>query len=504
MVNDNFAGGGGATEGIEQALNRPVDVAINHDPEAIEMHRRNHPETKHYTQDIWTVDPAEVCRGRRVGATWFSPACTHFSRAKGTSTALNAEIRDLAWVVVKWAEAVRPRAIFCENVSEWLSWGPLLENGRPDKSQAGSTWREWVAKLIDLGYEVQWRELVAADYGAPTTRKRLYVIARCDGQPIIWPKPTHGKGRAQGWRAAHEIIDWSLPVRSIFGRKKPLADATERRIAKGIERFVLGAAEPFIIPVRHSGDARCHSIQEPLRTVTASHRGEMAFIEPFIVRHGHYSTITGAGLYEGCGAGTFRGQPLAQPLATVCATNDKNLVMPLITKFYGDPARTDGRGGAVIGQDLRDTLGTVTARDHHALSAAFLSKFYGTSTGSPMQMPLPTVTGSGNHIAEVRAFLLRYNGEGIGADAQLPLPTITAKPRFGLVTVHGVDYEICDIGMRMLAPRELYRAQGFRDSYEIDGFTKETQIRLAGNSVCPVMAKVLVAVNLLGETAVAA
>ncbi len=508
MFIDSFAGGGGASEGAEQAIEKPVDVAINHDPQAIEMHRRNHPETKHYTTDIWAIDPVEVCRGRRVAALWSSPACTHFSRAKGTSTSLNAEIRDLAWVIIKWAEAVRPRVIFCENVTEWSTWGPLLPNGRPDPTHKGQTWRAWVAKLIDLGYEVQWRELVAADYGAPTTRKRLYVIARCDGQPIIWPEATHGKGREYSWRAAHEIIDWSQPCPSIFERKRPLAEATEMRIARGIERYVLGAADPFIVPVTHQGDRRVHDIREPLRTVTAAHRGELALVEPFVVRHGHYSTITGAGLHEGCGAGTFRGQPLSQPLATVCATNDKHLVAPIITKHFGDPDRSDGKGGAVVGHELTRPIGAVTARDHHSLSAAFLTKFYGTSTGAPMDQPLPTVTAGGGkgggHLAEVRAFLLRYNRTGSANDLQLPLPTITTKPRFGIVTVRGVDYEISDVGMRMLIPRELYRAQGFPDSYLIDGFTKEVQIRLCGNSVSPIVAKKLVAANLRGERAAAA
>jgi DNA (cytosine-5)-methyltransferase 1 len=508
LVVDSFAGGGGASTGIEWALGRPVDIAINHDAEAIRMHALNHPETKHYQNDIWAVDPKEACAGRKVAALWSSPACTHFSRAKGTSSSLNAEIRDLAWVIVRWAAEVRPRAIFCENVSEWSSWGPLLENGRPDPALAGSTWREWLGKLSDLGYEVQFRELVAADYGAPTTRKRLYVIARCDKQPIIWPESTHGKGRRYSWREAHEIMEWQAACPSIFERKRPLAEATERRIARGIDRYVINNAEPFIVPVRHSGDSRCYSMREPLRTVTAAHRGEFAYVEPFIVRHGHYSTITGAGLREGCGAGTFRGQPLSAPLATVCATNDKHIVAPIITKHYGSPNRADGKGGVVIGHEVTRPLGSVTARDHHSLTAAFMTKFYGTSTGASMREPLPTVTSGGGkgggHLAEVRAFLLRYNGTGIGSDLQLPLPTITAKPRFGVVTVQGEDYEISDIGMRMLLPRELYRAQGFHDTYKIDGFTKETQIRLCGNSVSPNVARAIVAANLLGERAEAA
>jgi DNA (cytosine-5)-methyltransferase 1 len=439
MLVDSFAGGGGASEGIEQALSRPVDVAINHDPQAIEMHRRNHPETKHYTQDIWSVDPREVCGGRQLGALWASPACTHFSKALGTSTTLNAKIRDLGWVVIEWLRAVRPRALFCENVGEWTTWGPLLENGRPDKGRSGEIWRAWLAAIVDLGYQVEFRELVAADYGAPTTRKRLYVIARCDGQPIVWPEPTH---RKSDWVPAHSIIDWTLPCRSIFGRKKSLAQATEQRIALGLQRFVLDNPTPFI------------------------------------VRHGHYSHKTGAGLVEGAGAGLFRGQSIDAPLATVCATNDKHLVLPVMAKHYGGP-----NGHPTPGSSLESPLGTVTARDHHSLVLA---------------------STAGDHTDDVAAFITRWNRTGRGADLRQPLPTITCKPRFGLVSAHGSDGVLRDILMRMLAMRELYRAQGFRDSYLIDGFTQKTQNRLVGNSVVPQVARAIVAANLLGERAVAA
>lgn len=434
LIVDSFAGGGGASTGIEAALGRPVDIAINHDAAAIRMHELNHPETRHYQQDIWQVDPKEACRGRRVAALWSSPACTHFSRAKGTSTQLNAEIRDLAWVIIHWAQEVRPRTIFCENVTEWKSWGPLLDNGRPDPVTAGEIWREWVAGLVTLGYEVQWKELVAADYGAPTTRKRLYVIARCDGQPIVWPEPTHSKA---DWVPFSTCVDWSLPCRSIFGRKKPLAPATQQRIALGIQRYVVDAPNPFI------------------------------------VRHGHYSNVTGAGLVEGKGAGLFRGQSLQQPLATVCATNDKHLVLPMISKHYG----------GVVGHGVDRPLGTVTAQDHHSLTLA---------------------STAGDRVEDVRAFLLRWNRTGVGADLRLPLPTVTTLPRFGLVQVDGIDEEIRDILMRMLAARELFRANGFPESYRIDGFTQKEQNRLVGNSVCPQVARALVAANLLGERALAA
>jgi DNA (cytosine-5)-methyltransferase 1 len=458
LVVDNFAGGGGASTGIEQAIGRPVDIAINHSAEAIAMHKANHPETRHYQEDIWEVDPREACAGRPVGLLWASPDCTHFSRAKG-SQPRRKEIRGLAWVVVRWAEAVRPRVILLENVEEFQTWGPLGEDGMPDPAQAGVEFRAWLARLSDLGYQVEYRTLVAADYGTPTTRRRLFLVARCDGAPIVWPDATHGKGRLASWRPAAEVIDWSLPAPSIFGRSRPLAEATMRRIAEGVRRYVIGAGEPFI------------------------------------VRHGHYSKITGAGLREGCGAGLFRGQRITDPLATVCATNDKHLVVPLVTKHYG----------GVVGHEVTRPIGTVTAKDHHALTAAFLTKFYGTSTGAPVQLPLPTVTGQGGHIGEVRAFLMKYYGGSKGPPQQQglfdPLHTVTSKARFGLVVVEGQAYQIVDIGMRMLAPHELFAAQGFPDTYDIapvfngKPLTKTGQIALAGNSVCPPVAAALVAAN---------
>lgn len=499
LVVDSFAGGGGASTGIEAAIGRPVDIAINHSPEAIAMHKVNHPETKHFCQDIFEVDPREACGGRPVGLAWFSPTCTHFSKAKG-SVPLSNKIRSLAWVVVQWAKAVKPRVIILENVEEFQTWGPLGDDGRPDPNRMGETFREWLGALSALGYALEFKCLVAADYGTPTSRRRLFLVARRDGWPVVWPNATHGAGRGESWRPAAEIIDWSLPCPSIFDRKRPLAEATQRRIARGIERYVVGAAKPFIIPLTHgyrgdgSSDSRVHGIDQPMRTITGANRGEYALAQPFIVRHGHYSHKTGAGLRLGCGAGIFRGQRLEDPLATVCGTNDKHLVVPVVTKHYGRQ----------IGHDVRKTLGTVTARDHHALTAAFLTKFYGTSTGSDVRAPVPTVTASGKgggHIAEVRAFLLKYYGaEGRPSAQSLkdPLHTVTTKARFGLVTIAGEDYQIVDIGMRMLQPHELFAAQGFPDDYEIapeyqgKPLTKTAQIKLAGNSVCPQVAKALV------------
>jgi DNA (cytosine-5)-methyltransferase 1 len=500
LVVDNFAGGGGASTGIEAAIGRPVDLAVNHDPVAIAMHQANHPETKHFCESIWEVDPREACGGKPVGLAWFSPDCTHFSKAKGT-VPLKKEIRGLAWVVIRWAKAVRPRVIVIENVEEFQTWGPLGDDDRPLPDRAGETFREWLAELSGLGYRVEYRLLVAADYGTPTTRKRLFLVARCDGGAIVWPEASHGAGKGQGWRPASEVIDWSLPCPSIFDRKKPLAEATLQRIGMGIRRYVIDAAQPFIVGAGGpSYSGKPAPTDRPLGAVLAeNHR---ALVSPFLVRHGHYSTITGAGLRSGCGAGTFRGQQLKQPLATVCATNDKHLVMPLITKFYK----------GVVGHEVTRPLGTVTAWDHHALTAAFLSKHYGTSkSGAGVDRPMPTVTAGGNHLAEVRAFLIKYYGAQTAQQQGLfdPLHTVTAKARFGLVMVHGEPYQIVDIGMRMLQPHELFAAQGFPDWYDIrpehngKPMTKEAQTSLAGNSVCPPVAEAIVAANAMASAVAA-
>ncbi len=477
LVVDNFAGGGGASCGIEKAIGRPVDIAVNHSPQAIAMHKANHPETRHYCEDIWQVDPKEACAGRPVGLAWFSPDCTHFSRAKGT-TPVKKSIRGLAWVVTRWAEEVQPRVIILENVEEFSTWGPLID-GRPDPSRKGETFRQWLGRLSDLGYTIEFQTIVAADHGAPTTRKRLFLIARRDGAQARWPDATHGDGKSP-YRAAAEVIDWNLDCPSIFERKRPLAEATLRRIAKGIKRYVLDCSDPFIVKY-HGGDTfRGQSCDEPLRTIDTSNR--FALVEPFIVRHGHYSTKTGAGLREGCGAGTFRGQKLRLPLATVCATNDKHLVCPIVTKHYG----------GVVGHRADRVLGTVTSRDSHALSAAFLTKFYGTSTGASVRSPMPTVTSGGGrgggHLAAVQAFLREYG-------------TPASDPIVPVVTVNGELYTIVDIGMRMLQPHELFAAQGFPGDYVIrpryngKPLTKTAQTMLAGNSVCPPVAEALVSAN---------
>lgn len=491
LVVDSFAGGGGASTGLEQALGgRPVDIAINHSPAAIAMHQANHPETRHFCQNVWEVAPRDVCGSRPVGILWASPDCTHFSRAKGGKPREQG-IRGLAWVVIRWAHDVRPRIIVLENVPEFETWGPLSPDGMPDPKRAGSTFRMWLGRLTALGYQVEFRTLVAADYGTPTTRKRLFLVARCDGQPIVWPVQTHGEGREQPWRPAADVIDWSLPTPSIFDRKRPLAEATQRRIAEGIRRFVLEAQRPFIIPVTHQGDSRVHSVLEPLRTVTAAHRGEMALVSPTLIQ-------TGYGERPGQAP---RAPGLEKPLGTVVAGGAKHaLVAAFLARHFT----------GVAGRELDRPVPTVTARDHHAVTTAFLAKLYGTSTAAGVEQPLPTVTSGGGrgggHLAEVRAFLIKYYREGgqwQGADE--PLHTVTARARFGLVTVAGEPYVITDIGMRMLAPHELYAAQGFPADYEIapigpagKPLTKSEQIELAGNSVCPPVARAIVAAQLRG------
>ncbi len=428
LIVDNFAGGGGASLGIEWALGRSPDIAINHDPEAIAMHAQNHPATRHYCENVWDVDPIEACGGRPVGLAWFSPDCKHFSKAKGGKPVERA-IRGLAWVVIKWARLVRPRVILLENVEEFQTWGPLGDDNRPCPLRKGLTFRRWCAQLESLGYAIEMRELRACDYGAPTIRKRLFVVARCDGAPIVWPEPTHGPGR-QPYRTAAECIEWSLGCRSIFMRDRPLAEATLRRIAKGIQKYVVAAAPPFLIPLTHQGDCpRRHALVAGLM---AQHNG---------------------------GYCTSPARPLDTPISTITQSGaQQQLVTSHLVKLYGSCAH---------GQGVED--------------------------------PLPTVTAGGQHVGEVRAFLLKYYGTDQDPRLGEPLHTVTTKHRFGLVTVAGQPYAIADIGMRMLAPRELYRGQGFPDTYSIDvevsgkPLSKTAQVRMCGNSVAPPIARAIVA-----------
>jgi DNA (cytosine-5)-methyltransferase 1 len=493
LLVDLFAGGGGASTGIEAATGRRVDVAINHSATALAVHAANHPETRHLVTDVWEVDPLDVARGREVELLWASPDCTHFSLAKG-DVPKSAGIRSLADVVVVWARKVRPAMIALENVQEFLGWGPLGPDNKPIKARAGEDFRRWRGELEALGYVVEHRLLDASLYGAPTRRKRLFIVARRDGQPIAWPEPTHGPGRLP-LRTAASCIDWSLPCPSIFTRKRPLAEKTHWRIAQGIRRFVLENPAPFIIKVNHGGrDPRGESIYEPMTTVTAERRGH-AIVAPTLQQ-------SGFGEREGQAARLFN---LNDPLTTVVAGGQKHaLVSAFLLKHFGDPMRTSG-GGVVIGSELADPIGTITARDHHSCAAVALAKFRGTDPSQPgsasVEEPLPTISAGGIHVAEVRAFLTAYYGSD-GPGGQLltePMRTLTAKHRLGLVTVSGVDYQIVDIGMRMLEPHELLRAQfgRFASAYDLSAATtKAAKVRLIGNSVCPEVAEALVRANL--------
>lgn len=519
---DLFAGGGGASTGLEQALGRHVDIAVNHDPEAIALHTINHPQTEHYVSDVFEINPHVATRGRPVGLLWASPDCKHFSKAKGGKP-VSKRIRGLAWVVVKWAKAVRPRVIILENVEEFQTWGPLSDDGMPCPERKGQTFQLWKEQLRALGYRLEYKELRACDYGAPTIRKRFFMVARCDGLPIVWPQQTHfakpAKGQ-QAWRPASDIIDWSIPCPSIFERKRPLADATCRRIAKGVMRYVVETANPFIVTntTGHPGAG----IDEPLRTVTTG--GHHALVVPTLIQTGYGERPGQAPRVPG----------LDKPLGTIVASQKHAVVAAFLAKHYT----------GVVGSDLQDPIGTVTSVDHHSLITANLihmghgeGKAGGkrfshgirdveqplntvTASGCPAGLvtshlvklrnnqfgqshdePMPTLTAGGGHVGEVRAFLLKYYGTDQDPQMGEPLHTVTTKDRFGLVTVHGIDYQIVDIGLRMLTPRELYRAQGFPDSYIIDQkpdgspLTKTAQVRMCGNSVCPPLAHALVRAN---------
>lgn len=485
---DLFAGGGGASTGIEQALGRHVDIAVNHDPEAVSLHEANHPQTKHFVSDVFEVSPRAVCGDRPVGLLWASPDCKHFSKAKGGKP-VSKKIRGLAWVVVRWAKEVRPRIICLENVEEFQTWGPLADDGRPCPQRKGATFKRWVGQLRALGYAVEWRELRACDFGAPTIRKRLFLVARCDGAPICWPEPTHADpkhAKARGlkaWRTAAECIDWSLPCPSIFERERPLAEATLRRIAHGIRRYVLEAAEPYIVRIGHTGHGdggKARSAREPLSTITS--KAEHLLATPTLVQTGYGERAGQAPRVPG----------LDKPLSTAVDGQKHALVAAFLAKHYG----------GVVGSQLQDAIGTVTSVDHHSLVTSNLAKLRGTSNSASTAEPLATVSAQGFHHAEVRALLTKFYGQGgQDQDVTAPLHTIPTRDRFGLVTVQGERYAIADIGMRMLQPRELYRAQGFPESYVIDRgadgrvLSKAAQVRMCGNSVCPPLSRAIVAAN---------
>lgn len=491
LIVDSFAGGGGASEGIRRALGRGPDIAINHDPEAIALHAANHPETRHYVENVWKVNPIEATAGQSVGLMWLSPDCKHFSKAKGGKP-VSKKVRGLAWVATRWAADVKPRVIVIENVEEFQGWGPVLADGKPCPVRKGQTFLAFVRRLRRLGYAVQWKELRACDYGAPTIRKRLFIVARCDGQPIVWPTPTHGKGRPLPWRTAAECINFALPCPSIFDRKKPLATNTLRRIARGIERFVVNSPKPFIVNMSHGGNLE--SVDQPMTTVKTERGGCRAIVAPTLIQ-------TGYGEREGQAP---RSLDLDKPLGTVVAGGAKHaLVSAFLAKHYSERSANE-----VQGASLFDPMPTVTTTDHNAVVATHLSQLNGTSTGQEVDRPLNAIAAQGWHFAEVRAFLSAYFGnEKDGADLFSPMRTVTSRDRFGLVTVEGREYAIADIGMRMLAPRELYNAQGFGPDYRIEipyngkPLSKTAQVRMCGNSVCPPLAEAIVRVNYAAQAA---
>lgn len=484
VVIDLFAGGGGASHGMRSAGYAPT-VAINHDEAAIRMHAINHPEAHHFHASVWDVKPGPASMGRAVRLLWASPDCRDFSAAKG-SAPRSESVRCLAWVVVDWAREVRPSVICLENVQEFRDWGPLDANGQRIPERKGEDFRRWVQALEGLGYVVEWRLLVAADYGVPTSRKRLYLVARCDGQPIGWPEPTHGKLGAPllPWRSAAECIDWEIPCRSIFERKKPLAEATQRRIAEGVQRYVLGAAKPFLLCLSHGG--RLEPLTRPLGTITAHpDGGDRLLVAPFWAS-------TANGEREGQ---TPRVRPITSPLTTVCATGSNGaLVAAFLAKHYGGP-----NGHQTPGSSLMDPLPTVAGKGQMGPVAIFLDKLHGSArAGILVADPFPTVAAGGGrgggHAALVSAFLTHFYGSGGQAQSiGDPMHVVTTKARHALVTVSifGEEYILSDIGMRMLEPRELARAQGFPEDYILTG-TKAEQIARIGNSVCPPMAEAIV------------
>ena len=537
---DSFAGGGGASTGIELATGHPIDIAINHDQSAIMMHKQNHPYTEHFMEDIWQVDPPKVTKGQKVRLAWFSPDCKHFSRAKG-SALVDRHIRGLAWVVLRWAGTVRPDVIMLENVPEFVTWGPVRK-GKPIKSKAGQTYKKWYRQLADLGYKIETRELCAADYGTPTIRKRFYLIARCDGQPITWPERTYApkdsedvrRGKCLPWKAAAEIIDWAQPCYSIFESKeeikekygirvvRPLKEATLRRIARGLDKFVIKNAELYIVECNHDTD-RTRSLYEPLNTVTAKYTGGICRpqLSPYIMSNNSNNAP----------------HSIETPLPTITTGNRNFVVLPSLIQYHSEKTDKDSRG-----QELTKPLNTVDAANRYGLSVAYLTEYYKNGRdGINVRNPLPTVTAVDRNALTV-AHLAHFKGQDKGQSITSPLMTVTARDgQFGeivtkiikadhavdlgfwpdvrdllnrfcgyhlsdddilLLNIAGVMYFISDIGLRMLTPRELYNGMGFPPDYIIDRdvygkkISRADQVARCGNAVCPAVAEALVRANL--------
>lgn len=570
LIIDLFAGGGGASTGIELAVGRHVDIAINHDPDAVGMHEINHPQTEHYLKDVWDVDPLEAVQGRRVGLMHASPDCTHHSQAKGGQPR-DQEIRSLAWVVPKWLgklkkKGLHPGVFTLENVEQMLQWSPLIAKrdpatGRiftldkvkdpitgkssyrvaakgecvprrnqflvPDPKRKGRNWRHFTEHLRGLGFQLQWKVVVNADWGCHSTRERLYVIGRSDGQPIVWPAFTHAKKPTKdrkAWRPAHECIDWSIKGRSIFRRERPLADATMRRIAVGMQRFVLDSPDPFIVdmhvrdgggntypertaptllPLTHQGGHRNHDPRQPLPTVTGANRGEQALAAATLVPVTHTRDVA---------------FDVRNPFRTITAAKGGETALACATLIQTGYGEREGQAPRVL--DLAQPLGTVMAGGvKHSVVTAHMTTLRKHSAGRDARDPLAAITAGGEHQALVEyhlsqeqeegalrcaAFLLRYHANGgQWADLRDPATTITTHDRLALVTVwlKGEPWVIVDICLRMLVPRELYNAQDFPSTYVIDRtsagklLTKTAQVHMCGNSVSPLPMNLIVAAN---------
>ncbi len=473
IIVDNFAGGGGASTGIELASGRPVTIAINHDPDAILLHKTNHPFTEHLQASVWDVDPVEVCKGRPVGLAWFSPDCKHFSKAKGAAL-VDRNIRGLAWIVLRWAAKVRPRVIMLENVEEFQTWGPVRK-GKPVKKKAGQTFLKWKQQLADLGYAIEHRELVAADYGAPTTRKRFVLVARCDGRPIVWPTPTHGPrdcqevkaGKLRPWRSAAEIIDWSIPGYSIFDSKReikkkygvnavrPLADNTLRRIIRGLDKFTIKSGKPFLIECNHTGDGRTRSSDTPVNTVTGKYTGGLCrpIMEPFTfsntggsvgadagepvhtIRTAGGQILAAANLMSiGQTGGGDRIRDIRDPSPTTVSKQEACMVAANLIQYHTEQTETARVSG------LNAPINTVDASNRYGLACANLVEYY--TGGRPLSIdnPMHTVT-SHDREALVAAHIAEFKGQDIGQNIHRPLRTITASAgEFGICqTVLGQD-----------------------------------------------------------------
>lgn len=456
IIVDNFAGGGGASTGMELATGRPVAIAINHDPDAIRLHKTNHPYTLHLQASVWDVNPVEVVGGRSVGLAWFSPDCKHFSKAKGAAL-VDRNIRGLAWIVLRWAGTVRPRVILLENVEEFVTWGPVRK-GKPVKSKAGQTFRKWKQQLLDLGYAVEHRELVAADYGAPTSRKRFVLVARCDGQPICWPERTHAPaespevktGKCKPYRSAAEIIDWSIPAYSIFASKqelkdkygitavRPLADNTLRRVIRGVDKFTIRSGSPFIVPSgygeRKGQEPRVHDVEKPLPTVVSTVKHNVC--QPVLAPVTFSNTCNSVG------------SPASEPVHTITTAGNQILSAANLIQYHTEKA--DG----VRADNLREPMHTIDSSNRYGLTAASLVEYYG--NGNPLNItePMHTVT-SHDREALVSCHIQKYfdgGYKGCGDSAEKPISTVTSVPRHGICAAHITEFKGQDIGQNMDKP----------------------------------------------------